>query len=72
MLIEQQIAARQERAAAAPNASDVELAAASFLEAGMRFIESIAAGSAAGSSNGVPTIRLGQVLSSMFTKLQRR
>ena len=50
--------------AAAPNASDVELAAASFLEAGMRFIESIAAGS----SNGVPTIRLGQVLSSLFTR----
>ena len=54
--------------AAASNGNGVELAAASFLEAGLRFLESITTESAGGSSNGGPTMRLDQVLSSLFTR----
>ncbi len=52
---------------ATPGSYGIELAAASFIEAGMRFIESIAAGGIAGSSDGVSASRLHQTLSSLFT-----
>jgi hypothetical protein len=57
--------------ATASSANGVELAAASFLEAGLRFIESIATGSNAGSSNGAPAKRLDQALSHLFTRDHR-
>ncbi len=56
---------------AASNGNGVELAAASLLEAGLRFLESITKESAGGSSNGAPTMRLDQVLSSLFTRDSR-
>jgi SNF2 family DNA or RNA helicase len=55
-------------AAAAPNRNGVELAAASFLDTGLRFIESLVAGGTAGCSDGEPPSRLDRALSSLFTR----
>jgi len=46
----------------------VELAAASFIEAGLRLIESITAGGTAGRSTAAPAPRLAQVLPTLFTR----
>ena len=53
---------------ATPDGNGVELAAASFIEAGLRSIESIAAGGTAGSSTTAPAPRLAQVLPTLFTR----
>jgi hypothetical protein len=55
-------------AAAQPNGKSIELAADSFLDAGLRFIELLAAAGAAGASGGEPAGRLDQALSSLFTR----
>jgi SNF2 family DNA or RNA helicase len=56
---------------ATPGGNGVELAAASFIEAGLRLIESIAAGGAAGGtaarSTAAPASRVAQVLPTLFT-----
>jgi len=56
---------------ATPGGNGVELAAASFIEAGLRLIESIAAGSVVGGtaarSMAAPAPRVAQVLPSLFT-----
>jgi hypothetical protein len=56
---------------ATPGGNGVELAAASFIEAGLRLIESIAAGGAAGGaaarSTAAPAPRVAQVLPTLFT-----
>jgi hypothetical protein len=51
---------------AALEASSVEMAAASFIEAGLRFIESIASDRAAGNSAGATPHRLDQAMSGLF------
>jgi SNF2 family DNA or RNA helicase len=51
---------------AASEASSVEMAAASFIEAGLRFIESIASDRAAGNSAGATPHRLDQAMSGLF------
>jgi superfamily II DNA or RNA helicase/predicted nucleic acid-binding Zn finger protein len=48
--------------------NDVEMAAATFFEAGLRFIESIASGTTASSSVGSSGGRLDQPLSGLFTR----
>jgi len=60
---------------ATPGGNGVELAAASFIEAGLRLIESIAGGTArsaaggtAGDSTAAPGPRLAQVLHTLFTR----
>jgi hypothetical protein len=45
----------------------VELAAASFIEAGLRLIESITAGGTAANSTAAPAPRVAQVLPTLFT-----
>jgi hypothetical protein len=57
--------------AAGRNGNGVELAAASFIEAGLRFIETLAIGATAGGSAGTPAKRLDQALSSLFTRDSR-
>jgi superfamily II DNA or RNA helicase/predicted nucleic acid-binding Zn finger protein len=57
--------------ASAPDGNGVEFAAASFIEAGLRLIESFAMGSNSGTSNGAPAKRLDQALSSLFTRNPR-
>jgi hypothetical protein len=44
------------------------MAAASFIEAGLRFIESMASDGAAGSSDGAPAGRLDRTISGLFTR----
>jgi SNF2 family DNA or RNA helicase len=58
-------------AAAGRNGNGVELAAASFIEAGLRFIETLAIGATAENSTGRPAKRLDQALSSLFTRDSR-
>ncbi|MHB8302670.1 MAG: DEAD/DEAH box helicase, partial [Acidobacteriaceae bacterium] len=53
---------------ATPDGNGVELAAASFIEAGLRLIESVATGATAGRSTAAPAPRLAQVLSTLFTR----
>jgi SNF2 family DNA or RNA helicase len=53
---------------ATPGSNGVELAAASFIEAGLRLIESVTAGGTAGHSSAAPAPRLAQVLSTLFTR----
>ena len=54
--------------AAVSGGNGVELAAASFIEAGLRLIESITAGGTAGRPTAAPTPRLAQVLPTLFTR----
>jgi len=54
--------------AAASGGNGVELAAASFIEAGLRFIETLAAGGTTGRSHGAPANSLDRALSSLFTR----
>jgi len=55
-------------AAVPRNGRGVQLAAATFIEAGLRLIESIAADGAAGRSTTAPAPRLAQVLPTLFTR----
>ena len=48
--------------------SGIETAAASFIEAGLRFIETITAGHRAGGSDSAPASRLDQPLAGLFTR----
>jgi hypothetical protein len=52
---------------ATPGGNGVELAAASFIEAGLRLIESIAVGGTTGRSTAAPAPRVAQVLPTLFT-----
>jgi len=56
---------------ATPGGNGIELAAASFIEAGLRLIESIAGGGTAGCSTAAPAPRLAQVLPTLFTRDSR-
>lgn len=53
---------------ATPGGNGFELAAASFIEAGLRLIESMAAGGKAGPSTAAPAPRLAQVLPALFAR----
>jgi hypothetical protein len=53
---------------ATPGGNGIELAAASFIEAGLRLIESIAAGGTAERFAAAPTPRMTQVLPTLFTR----
>jgi superfamily II DNA or RNA helicase/predicted nucleic acid-binding Zn finger protein len=53
---------------ATPGGNGFELAAASFIEAGLRLIESIAVGGAARRSTAAPAPRVAQVLPTLFTR----
>lgn len=58
----------QPASGAVSEVSGVEMAAASFIEAGLKFIESIASGSASGASVDGAPIRLDKTLSGLFTR----
>jgi hypothetical protein len=57
--------------AAGGNGNGIELAAASFIEVGLRFIETLAIGVTPGGPAGAPARRLDQALSSLFTSDSR-
>jgi hypothetical protein len=60
--------AREVASGNAPQADGIQNAAASLIEAGVKFIESIASGGVAESSVETPASRLEQTLSGLFTR----
>jgi SNF2 family DNA or RNA helicase len=55
----------------AAGGNGIEHAAASFIEAGLKLIESLATNTAAESPDGAPVVRINQILSAVFTRDDR-